>query len=224
MVYAVRENSLYVNLYVNSKSTVTLANGSKVKIDQQTAYPADGAIRFNIAPATEGEKFSLRLRLPGWVQGRPIASDLYRYINSQPANWTLKLNGKTIDAPKREQGYLVIDRPWKAGDVVELDLPMLTRRVLAHEAVEADRGRVAIERGPLVYCAEGADNNFDVLNAQVSDDSLFVAEKRPNLLGGVVTLSTKAKLQDGKEVPLVLIPYYAWCNRGANLMEVWFKR
>lgn len=224
LVYAVRNDSLYVNLYVNSKSSVTLANGNKVQVDQETAYPADGAIRFTISPTKEDEKFSLRLRLPGWVQGRPMASDLYRYIDSRPANWTLSLNGTKIDNPQLENGYLVVDRQWKTGDVVELDLPMLTRRVLAHEAVEADRGRVAIERGPLVYCAEGADNSYDLLTTQIPDESSFVTENRPDLLGGVVTLHTNAKLEDGKDVPLVLIPYYAWCNRGANLMEVWFKR
>lgn len=136
----------------------------------------------------------------------------------------MKVNGKKIDAPKREKGYLVIDRQWHSGDTVELNLPMPVRRVLAHEAVEADRGRVAIERGPLVYCAEGADNPFDVLTTRIPADCSFTVTKRPDLLGGIVTVSTIAQLEDGREVPLVLIPYYSWCNRGANLMEVWFKR
>jgi hypothetical protein len=123
-----------------------------------------------------------------------------------------------------EKGYAVVSRTWKAGDSVTLELPMTPRRVLADERVKDDVGRVALERGPIVYCAEGADNGGSVLDLALRDDAAVLAKPRPDLLKGLTVLETTARAADGRTRPLVAIPYYAWSHRGAGEMAVWLKR
>jgi hypothetical protein len=155
---------------------------------------------------------------------------LYSYADVPAAAPTLKVNGETVSI-NLEKGYAMLHRAWKAGDRVELSLPMAVRRVVAHEAVEADRGRVAIERGPLVYCAEGPDNGGRVSNLVLPDGAALATESRPDLLNGVVTIEGEAEAlveKAGKvssvHKPITLIPYYAWANRGAGEMTVWLPR
>jgi DUF1680 family protein len=144
----------------------------------------------------------------------------------------LKVNGKAI-SPSIEKGYARIERPWQKGDTIELDLPMPVRRVIAHEAVKADRGRVALQRGPIVYCLEGPDNEGKVLNMVIADDAKLKSEYRPNLLSGVTVITGKAQVAkralDGKVVAagtkeFTAIPYYAWAHRGRAQMTVWPAR
>ena len=228
-VYATRGDALYVNLYIAGKGEIKLG-GRAVKLTQQTQYPWDGRVAMTVEPLTPGE-FELRVRIPGWAQGRPAPSDLYRYENpssNATASWSLKVNGEPVAAPL-EQGYAVIRRAWRAGDAVELSLPMPVRRVVASEKVEADRGRVAIERGPIVYCAEAADNGGRVRNLALPEDARFGEAFQGDLLGGVMTLRSKAVAvtRDARGAvtqqltDLTLIPYYAWCHRGAGEMAVW---
>ncbi len=225
-VYAVRDRDLFVNLFLAGKATIPL-NGQTVGLVQKTDYPFSGKIHMTVSPE-KASKFALRVRIPAWARGEVLPSDLYRYEDPKPVDWTLRVNGKAVDA-ELVDGYAVLDREWKAGDAVELDLPMPIRRVLANEQIEFDRGRVAIERGPLVYCIEGADHDGRVLDMWLADNVTLTPEHRPDLLGGVTVLTGEAsgvyRNEDGtigsRPKPITMIPYYAWCHRGANEMQVW---
>lgn len=229
-VYAVKDNSVYVNLFVESTSELELG-GHTVKLSQKTSYPWNGDIKINVEPSKKG-KFDLKLRIPGWVKGRPIASDLYSYLNAKDAGFTVKVNGQPIETPIGEDGYLAIRRKWKKGDQVELSLPMEIRRTVAHEKVAADRGLVSLERGPVVYCLEWPDNNGEVLNTVLEDGTPISGSFDKNLTGGVYTLHAGAKSayrdENGniviRDKNITAIPYYAWSNRGQGEMSVWIPR
>jgi DUF1680 family protein len=230
-VYAKRGNHLYVNLYASNRARIELQSG-KVMIAQHTHYPWEGKIRIQVNPEIEPMRFTLNLRIPGWSQGKPVASDLYRYINDDPVEVTLLVNNKTVSL-KQKNGYAIVSRTWKRGDVVDLDLPMKIRRVVAHDSVTADHGRVALERGPLVFCAEWPDNqNGHVRNLRLPDETELNSTFRSDLLKGVQIISGKGfgyNLNDKgdtsrTEQTLFFIPYYAWAHRGKGEMAVWLAR
>jgi DUF1680 family protein len=220
-VYATRGETVYVNLFVAGEASFDLG-GARVKVSQKTSYPWDGRVELRVDPG-RARDLELRIRIPGWARGRPVPSDLYRYLDAATAGPPLKVAGVPT-AVALDRGYAVVRRTWKPGDVVVLELPMAPRRVLADERVEADRGKVALERGPLVYCAEGADNAGSVLDAVLPDGALVHTRVRPDLLGGVTVLETTARGADGREKPLLLVPYYTWSNRGPGEMAVWLSR
>jgi DUF1680 family protein len=185
----------------------------EVKISQETNYPWDGVVRLTIEPEAASD-FALHIRIPGWTRNEPVPSDLYRYQDSAGEPATLQVNGNPVEL-ELERGFAVLHRSWRPGDLVELELPMPVRRVVSHERVEANRGRVAIECGPLVYCAEGIDNGGSVLEMTLSDDETFTVEHDKGLLGGVSLIRSGGK---------TLIPYYAWGHRGVGEMAVWLRR
>jgi uncharacterized protein len=163
---------------------------------------------------------TLNLRIPGWAEGQPVPSDLYRYENAEATSAVkVKVNGNYLPGPGRVKGFLPITRRWNAGDTVELTLPLVVNRVVAHSAVKANRDRFAIERGPLVYCAEGADNDGRVLDKAFPGKVRFETDSQPQLLGGMTTIKMISEETDST---LQCIPYYAWCHRGPNEMRVWF--
>jgi DUF1680 family protein len=215
-VYAHRGDELFVNLFIGSRATIPLTAG-KVHLRQLTGYPWDGQIRIEVE-AERAADFTLSIRMPGWAQGRPVPSDLYRYQNPAALEPSLRVNGQPVSA-QAEQGFVRLRRAWQPGDVVELELPMPVRRVLSHPQVQSNLGCVALERGPLVYCAEWADNGPRVLATVLPDQAPITAEHRPDLLGGVAILRA-----DLDRRPLTAIPYYAWGHRGIGEMAVWFKR
>lgn len=228
-VYATGPNDLYVNLFVGSMGRMDVA-GTPVIARQETRYPWDGRVRIAVDP-DRPKRFALRLRIPGWAQGRPLPSDLYTYMDGAPAAVSIAVNGAAVE-PVMDKGYAIIDRRWAEDDVVELNLEMPVRRVLANENVSEDRGLVAFERGPLVYCAEAVDNGGAALNIVVPEEADFASEFKADLLGGVqavtgeaaaVVRSVSGALRTVPR-PLVLIPYYAWCNRGLGEMAVWLAR
>jgi DUF1680 family protein len=228
-VYAQQGDSAYVNLFIAGTGKLQV-NGRPVRITQETRYPWCGKTRIAVEPEQQ-HAFALRLRIPGWARGTPVPSDLYRYPEETLAAVSLSVNGKPIKLTL-EQGYAVVRRTWQPGDVLLLDLPMPVRRVAAHENIAENRGRVAIERGPIVYCIEGADHGGSVLNLVLPDDMELAPEHRADLLGGVTVLrgtASTAQRNDADEtaakpVPLTMIPYYSWCHRGANEMAVWLPR
>lgn len=216
-LYATRGDVLYVNLFAGNSATVKVA-GNEVGLKQTTRYPWDGAVKLEVNPAAPAG-FELRMRIPGWARNQPVPSDLYRYADASSAAPQLAMNGQPV-ALEMENGYARIKRTWKKGDVVTLNLPMPVRRVLANEAVKEDRGRYAIERGPVLYCAEGADNGGKVLDKVPGAEVKLTTQERTDLLGGIVTIQlTPAQKGDA----LTLIPYYAWANRGPNEMIVWMR-
>lgn len=218
-IYAQRSNSIYVNLFINSQTSIVV-DGIEVQVVQESNYPWDGFIRVRVTPAAP-VYFTVHLRVPGWAQGHPMPSDLYSYASieesdDQPVQ--LSVNG----APETfslELGYAVIARTWQPNDVVELTLPMPVRRVVSHPAVADNKGKVALERGPLVYCLEGVDNGGHVLDAALHDGAELVTSQVPDLLNGIVTIQAR---QHGND--LTFVPYYAWAHRGVGEMVVWLQR
>jgi len=216
LVYALGDGNVFVNLYLAGRAAFELGDGTSLTVTQQTDYPWSGRVRLNIAPARPAD-FALNLRIPGWALGRPVPGDLYRFGNSALRPITLKVNGRQVDAAAAPDGYVHLKRCWNPGDTVELELPMMPRRVYAHPKIEENRGKVCLMRGPLVYCLEAADHaGTDVRTLSLPEDAEITAEHRPGLLGGVTVLRAKA---GGTE--LVVIPYYAWANRVEGPMTVW---
>ena len=209
-VYASRGDDLYVNLFVGSEGKVD-TDGGVVRIRQETEYPWQGAVRITLDPG-QPRRFALNVRVPGWVRNMPMPSDIYRYLGEVEGEPSVIVNGARV-ALQLDKGYARIDREWSKGDRVDLDLPMPVRRVVAHPSVAADAGRVALERGPLVYCVEGIDADGSVANVKVGPEPIST-EHKPSLLGGVTVLEGEG---------FTAIPYYAWSNRGAGEMAVWLR-
>lgn len=223
-VYATQENQFWVNLFVEGSAEVKLASG-KVQVKQTTRYPWDGQVEITVQPAQEGQQFALHVRIPGWARGEVFPSDLYRYLNESTEVSTLAVNGQEVSNEVKD-GYATIDRTWRSGDLVTLQLPMPVRRVVAHENIEADRGRVALVRGPIVYCVEWPDvPDGDVANLVLPDKASLSTEFRPDLLGGVQVITGSADSQVSESpVQFAAIPYYAWAHRGKGEMSVWLVR
>lgn len=228
-LYATRGDTLLVNLYARSSAEVKLG-GRAVKVRQETDYPWSGRVRVRIDPAAAAS-FAVALRIPGWAMDRPVPSDLYHYQDMKVSSPTLKVNAKPVKL-ELANGFAMIRRSWKSGDVIELLLPMPVRRVVANKALLDDVGLIALERGPLVYCVEGVDvgKKTETLNLRIAPDATFSAEHRKDLLGGVTVITGEAReVSRGadkvsvveKRIPLVAIPYYARSNRDATSMVVW---
>lgn len=231
-LYAVRGRSIYVNLYAACQAEI-LVDGQTVRLEQQTAYPWPGKIKLTVHPAVDGQELVLRLRIPGWAAGVPVAGGLYRYLHGGRAPVILQVNGEYVKEMVREEGYAVLARAWKSGDVLELSLPMEIREVEANPLVAANRGRIALEHGPLVFCLEGLDQpGGHVHNLRLRSDWKMTSEFRPDLLGGVQVIEGHAEAcrldQAGRLVrqrqPFMAIPYYAWAHRGPGEMAVWPAR
>ena len=170
--YAVKGDAAYVNLFIESDATLRLGCG-EVRLSQKTDYPWSGAVRLAVTPPGDGAKFALNVRMPGWCVGRPVPSDLYtQTVPGTLADFKVKVNGMAVSV-KPVKGYCVVNREWRRGDVVEVSMNMPVRRIKAHDKVEADRGRLAVERGPIVYCAEGADNGGKAFDAVIPAEAAF---------------------------------------------------
>jgi DUF1680 family protein len=224
-VYATRGNDLYVNLFVASRSTVDL-DGATVTIHQQTDYPWDGRVRMAFELETP-HRFTVHVRIPGWARNEPVPSDLYRFQDTCKDAPRLAVNGRPVPL-RLEQGLAPITRTWRSGDAIDLMLPMPVRRAVGHPLVKANVGKVALQRGPLVYCAEGDDHEGRALNLLVLDDAALTWAYRGDLLGGVGVVEGKVFALEKKRGGLVrqeralkAVPYCVWSNRGAGEMAVW---
>jgi len=227
-VYAQRGDQLYVNLFVASSADIKMDDGRTIKVTQETRYPWEGSVKMTVDPGTAG-RLAIHVRIPGWARNEPVPSDLYKFADTVSERAVVKVNGKA--APMElNKGYVTLDRTWKAGDTIEVSLPMPVRRVVAHSAVAADRGRVAIQRGPLVYAAEWVDNpNGKVRNLMLPDTAKLTAVYDPKLLKGVTVITGRATALTADAAGKVsktgqdfqAIPYYAWANRGPGQMMVW---
>jgi DUF1680 family protein len=226
--YAHKDKSVYVNLFAQGTADVELP-GNKVNIAQKTKYPWQGKVKMTVKPQKK-ENFDICVRIPGWAMNKPVPSDLYSYKSKSTEAVTMKVNGKDIPV-ELEDGYVKLSRAWAEGDTIELNLPMPIRKVEAHPNVKADVDRFSVERGPIVYCLEGADHPDRLVRNLLFDENVDLSISfKPELLGGVQIIKGKAnalKLADDSEeliktpVGFTAIPYYAWANRGANEMTVW---
>lgn len=225
-VYAVKNNQVYVNLFMGNEAELKVG-GKKVILHQETRYPWDGHVTLTVDKNAAGT-FAMKIRIPGWVRNQVVPSDLYTYSDGKRPGYSVKVNGEAVTSAL-EQGYFTIERKWKKGDRVELQLDMEVRTVKANGKVEADRGRMAVERGPIVYCAEWPDNSFNVLSLLMNQHPQFEVVERPDLLYGLNQIKTPVQTleydEQGrlvvKDQELTLIPYYAWAHRGPGNMAVW---
>jgi uncharacterized protein len=230
-MYAHKGNDVYVNLFSSSTVKVTLDNGNHLELSQQTEYPWEGKVSIKVNNFDKNN-FTLRVRIPGYARNEAFPSDLYQFSERNASRVVIKINGQetyyTLD-----KGYALLSKEWKKGDMVEVHIPMDVKRVTAHASVKSTVGKVAILRGPLVYCAEYADNNNRTSNLILLDDATFTTEFQKDMLGGVVVIKSKAVAVSvenngtkvsSQEQPFTLIPYYARCNRGEGEMRIWFPK
>ena len=226
-VYATKGKDVYVSLYIGGDATLTTAD-NKIKLSQRTEYPWQGRVEIAVEP-DRSDTFALLVRIPGWARNEVVPSDLYKFADSVSEKPSIKVNGKAVPF-EVEKGFARIERSWQKGDKILLDLPMPVRRIISHPQITTNAGKVALQRGPIVFCLEGPDNDGNVLSLVISDDAKLKAEYRPDLLNGVVVLTGKAQTvkrsSDGKTVPgaarpFTAIPYYAWAHRGRAQMTVW---
>ena len=229
-IYAVKDKNVYVNLFLSNKSNLTVA-GKKVALSQTTEYPWNGDITILVDQNAAGQ-FAMKIRIPGWVKNQVLPSNLYQYTDGKRLGYTILVNGSAVTANITEDGYYTINRKWKKGDKLQIHFDMEARTVRANNKVEADRGMVSIERGPIVYCAEHPDNSFDIMGALINQTPQFTLGKSEIAGTPIQTLTTSAQTlnfnKQGKletqDQTLTLIPYYAWCHRGSGKMRVWLPQ
>lgn len=232
-VYGHDDNEIYVNLYVAGTAVVALSD-LDVTLTQQGAYPWHGDMTITVDPSRTGT-FTMHMRIPGWAQNQPVPSDLYTYKSSSAETAVLDVNGTPVPL-EIQKGYAAINRTWQAGDQIHLSLPMSVRQVVSHPAVAANASRVALERGPIVYCAEWPDyESRTVTHLYIPNDADFAAEYRENMLddptihnkGSIITGMVKGRYENElqeiveQDEWFVAIPYYAWAHRGQGQMAVW---
>jgi hypothetical protein len=227
-IYAQDKNDVFVNLFVSNNATIKLP-ATDVKLTQQTDYPWQGKVNITVDPAKTAA-FALHVRIPGWAVDKPIPSDLYSFISTTAPAIPLYVNGQKV-AYTTEKGYAVINRTWKKGDKITIDFPMDVEKVTANNAVKADKGRFALQRGPIVYCLEGADQKDSTVQSIVIDTAAAInALYKPDVLNGItaltmpgyiVTKESNGNSQLASKQTITAIPYYSWNNRGSGEMEVW---
>ena len=223
-IYAQKKDNIYVNLFIAGTAHLQV-NNTNIKIVQQNNYPWDGLLSFTVDPDSK-TSFALRIRIPGWVHSAAIPSDLYSFDKKFSMPFTINLNGRPIDY-ELENGYAVIQRTWAKGDKIQMNLPIEVKKVVANKSLMEDQNKVALQRGPIIYCAEWKDNDGSVSNIMIPENSIFKAQYQENLLNGVTVLKTEVIRKDSldkgvKKSILTSIPYYSWANRGKGEMRVWF--
>jgi len=215
LIYASKEDTVYANLFISSRAQLQGKNGN-ITLTQQTGYPWRGDVTFTMEPEKK-TKFTLQIRIPGWLRNEAAPGNLYSYVNGQPADPALRINGKTEKLPI-SNGYITITRDWEKGDVVALSLPMIVHKVITNGPVKDNAHKVAFEVGPMVYCAEEIDNHD--LSEIILPQDISLQCKKQNLLGESVNVLTGKIKNDN----LMLIPYYLWSNRGVGKMKVWLPQ
>lgn len=221
-IYAKNKSGIWVNLFIGNQTEFELS-GQKIPVEMKTNYPWDGEVLIELNPANP-TRFVVNLRIPGWIKGEPVPGQLYSFIEEEPANFNLKVNGEKVEATQ-QNGYLILDREWKKGDKISYTLPMEVRELQSRPEVLANQGRVAIQRGPLVYCVEGADNEGKATDFVLSSTPEFEVKDYQVLDEEVKAITFKAKeLNNQGQKILTAIPYYTWANRGQNEMQVWIPK
>lgn len=226
-MYAQEGNRLYVNLFASSTADIIM-NNQPLQIVQQNNYPWEGNLSF-VINTVKVNAFKMMIRIPGWAMNNVIPSDLYHFSNSSVSKPEIKINGVTIDY-EIKKGFAVIDRAWKKNDKVEMNLPMDVKKVACHEKVPGNIGKLAMQRGPIMYCAEWTDNNGRTSNIIIPENTSFSGSFDPSLLNGVMKLIANVPViniiddetLNTERKQITLIPYYAWANRGKCEMMLWF--
>lgn len=219
--YAVKEDQVYVNLFMNNQTEIDV-QGNFLRLEQSTMYPWEGRVQIDIQQEEEIEA-RLMIRIPGWSQNDPVPSDLYQFTRMTKQKTRILMNGKEVEFDM-SKGYAVLNKTWKKGDKIEVIFPMEAKTILSHEQIKANTGKVAVQRGPLIYCAEGIDNLGHALDLELNSRKELKATYDADLLQGVSVLTGQGRIMDGgkkKKIPVKLIPYYAWSHRDISPMAVW---
>ena len=225
-IYAKREDTVFLNLFIGSETIMNIKS-EEVKIVQKTAYPWDGNIEINIEP-DHSIAFVLKIRIPGWARNKPVPGDLYAYKRGAESQIGLKINDED-NLVEINSGFLILNRKWERGDKINLDIEMPVKQVIANKNVKEDSAKMALERGPLVYCAESIDNADGVRKLYLSDTIQWSVERMPDLLNGITVikgisfLPVNSDIHFKKTVDFIAVPYYAWAHRGPGEMAVWFR-
>ena len=225
-VYGVSNNSIYINLFASNTAQVKLDAKRIVQLRQETDYPWSGKVNIFVQPSQSG-KFAVRVRIPGWAENTPVPSDLFTYTDKTQAKTTIRINGKAT-AYSKEKGYAVLNREWKSGDHIEINFPMEVKEVLANAKVDANKGQLSFEQGPIVYCAEFKDNGSPLSNLLVSQRAKVKSEYSTDLFGinklkvegQQFSLNPERKIVRNPQI-ITLIPYYARSHRGQGEMRVY---
>lgn len=226
-IYAKSDNGIWINLFVGSNTNITVGKNA-VALDMQTNYPWDGKVSVSIDPVKKAS-FALHIRIPGWAGGAAVPGNLYAFAEENKNIPVLLINNQPATY-KSEEGYAVIEREWKKGDKVVWTIPMDIRKVVSRDELKFNNNRVAIQRGPIVYCVEGADNNGKAWNMVLPDNTTLTTGKEDILSEPVITIQAELPVidvsADGLNIKtekktITAIPYYTWCNRGSNQMQVW---
>ena len=227
-IYATKGSNLYVNLFISSEAEFNLGN-REISVSQKTEYPWDGKVKIAIDDASR-KKIALMVRIPGWARDEAISGNLYAFSERNSQAVKCFLNGKEIN-PEITDGYMNISHQWEKADLLEIDIPMPVRTVIADERIQNNIGKVAVQKGPLIYCAEWPDNkDGHILNLILDQSAGMTYAFREDLLNGTGVIKTKARqakrslngdvtMEEIQE--LNLIPYHLWANRGAGQMMVW---
>jgi len=225
-VYSKNNDVIFANLFTSNKSKFQINNNSVV-INQKTNYPWDKNVNFSLTPE-KPTQFTLKIRLPGWVRNQPVPSDLYRYQTKSDKSVQVTINGEEAEYSVNK-GYITLGRKWEKGDQIKVKFPMPIRQVQAHKKVKADSGKLALEKGPVVYCAEEVDNKTSVFNYRIPDDLQLTSQYKAELLQGVRSIKGQLPVQDSLQTvtgqtqyQFRAVPYYVWSNRTPGSMRIWF--
>ena len=225
-IYGTSANAVWINLFVGSNTSVSLGK-NKVNLSLETGYPWKGNVQLNVSPSRP-QKFDVKIRIPGWLN-EPVPGNLYHYSSNTGSNPVISVNGEKVYYSE-VNGYAVINRTWKKGDVIEVEFPMEVKKVISNPGIKQNEDRLALQYGPLIYCVEGIDNAGVNAGLVVPENTVFQTVFEPGLLGGintirfeapVVTIAKNAQAIITEKRKIKAIPYYTWNNRGAYDMQVW---
>ena len=225
-IYAQKDKDIYVNLFISSETKINISN-NEVSLKQETSVPWGGSVKLILDPKTDGE-FTLKVRIPSWAKDRPVATDLYEFVDEPDSEVSININGKPYTYAS-QKGYAIIKRKWSAGDVVMVELPYEVRKIKSNDKVKDNIGRIALQAGPILYCTEGKEYANGKATNLMLKDAPFSFEYRKDLLNGVMTIKGQAaqlfESENGeileKPVEFTAIPYFGWSNRGGSEMLVW---
>lgn len=227
-IYAVKKNNLYVNLFISNNAEISVED-KKINIIQKANFPWDGKVEITVNPP-EPLEFTVNVRIPGWAHNEALPGNLYKFADQSDEPVRISINGESFDIGNPNDGYANISRKWNSGDKVEIDFPMPVRKVIADVRIKQDTGRLSVQRGPLIYCAEWPDNSDELFSLLIPEISDFTTEYDPALLGGIQVIKTTGfktkrtldrKITVLNDEPVVMIPYAFWNNRGPGRMKVW---
>jgi DUF1680 family protein len=230
-MYAVKDDAIYVNLFAQSTGVMSLADRNEIQIAQENNYPWRGDLTFRISPK-KSEQFRMLIRIPGWANNAVVPSDLYSFKNKNNKPIEILINGSRVNYTM-DKGYAVLNRKWKTNDVISLSLPMNVKEIVSNDNVQDNTGKIALQSGPIVYCAEWVDNGGMTSNLILPEGSVFTTEFKNDLLNGVnvihssaiaINIDNAGRSVTSKPQAFTAIPYYAWAHRGKGEMEIWIPQ